>query len=57
VHNFIEVLKLAHIDDAIFHKILSFTKPGGVDAPLPLPRDRGVEELHGDPTVGSRPKV
>jgi len=23
----------------------------------PLPRDEGVEELHGEPTVGSRPKV
>jgi len=26
-------------------------------ATRPLPRDGGVEELHGDPTVGPRPKV
>jgi len=31
---------------------------GGVgDATRPLLRDGGVEELHGDPTVGPRPKV
>jgi len=32
------------------------TYPGG-GATRPLPRDRGVEELHGDPTVGPRLKV
>jgi len=26
-------------------------------ATQPLPRDGGVEELHGDPTVGPHPKV
>jgi len=26
-------------------------------ATRPLPRDEGVEELHGDPTVGHHPKV
>jgi len=26
-------------------------------ATRPLPRDESVEELHGDPTVGPRPKV
>jgi len=31
-------------------------KHGGGDT-RPLPRDKGVEELHGDPTVGPRPKV
>jgi len=30
---------------------------GGNGATRPLPWDGGVEELHGDPTVGSRPKV
>jgi len=30
---------------------------GGGSATRSLPRDEGVEELHGDPTVGSRPKV
>jgi len=30
---------------------------GGDDATLLFPRDRGVKELHGDPTVGPRPKV
>jgi len=29
----------------------------GVGATRPLPRDRVVEELHGDPTVWLRPKV
>jgi len=28
-----------------------------VEATRPLPRDGGVEEHHGDPTVGPRPKV
>jgi len=27
VHNFIKVLKLAHINDDIFYKILRFAKP------------------------------
>jgi len=31
-------------------------KVGGGGATLPLPRDGGVEELHGDPTVGLRHK-
>jgi len=26
-------------------------------ATRPLPRDGGVDKLHGDPTVGPRPKV
>jgi len=30
---------------------------GGGGANGLLPRDGGVEELHGDPTVGPRPKV
>jgi len=30
---------------------------GGGGATRPLPRDRGVEEFHGDPTIGPRPKV
>jgi len=30
---------------------------GGGGATQPLPRDGGVEELHGDPTVESRSKV
>jgi len=30
---------------------------GGGGDTRPLPRDGGVEELHGDPTVGPRPKV
>jgi len=30
---------------------------GGGGATRPLPRDGGVEKLHGDPTVGPRPKV
>jgi len=29
----------------------------GGGATRPLPRDGGVEELHGDPTVGPHPKV
>jgi len=29
-------------------------KLSGGGATRPLPRDRGVEELHGDPTVGPR---
>jgi len=29
----------------------------GGGATGPLPRDKNVEELHGDPTVGPRPKV
>jgi len=35
---------------------LSFNCGGG-DTTRPLPRDGGVEELPGDPTVGPRPKV
>jgi len=31
--------------------------PFGGGATRSLPRDGGVEELHGDPTVGPRPKV
>jgi len=31
--------------------------PIGGGATRPLPRDGGVEELHGDPTVGPHPKV
>jgi len=34
---------------------VAITLDGG--ATRPLPRDGGVEELHGDPTVGPRPKV
>jgi len=30
---------------------------GGGDATRPLPRDGVVEEIHGDLTVGPRPKV
>jgi len=30
--------------------------PGGGSATRPLPRDGGVKDLHGDPTVGPRPK-
>jgi len=30
---------------------------GGGGATQPLPRDGGVEELHGDPTVRPRSKV
>jgi len=30
---------------------------GGGGATRPLPRDEGMEELHGGPTVGPRPKV
>jgi len=30
---------------------------GGGSATRPLPRDGDVEKLHGDPTVGPRPKV
>jgi len=30
---------------------------GGSGATRPLPRNRGLEELHGNPTVGPRPKV
>jgi len=30
---------------------------GGGGATRPFPRDGGVEELYGDPTVGPRPKV
>jgi len=29
----------------------------GGSATRPLPRDEGAEKLHGDPTVGPRPKV
>jgi len=32
-------------------------KVGGSGATWPLPRDGGVKELYGDPTVGPRPKV
>jgi len=31
-------------------------KCGDGGATSPLPRDGGVEELHGDPTIGPRPK-
>jgi len=31
--------------------------PGGGGATRSLPRDGGVEKLHGDPTVGPHPKV
>ena len=30
---------------------------GGGGTTRPLPRDRGAEELRGDPTIGSHPKV
>jgi len=30
---------------------------GGGSVTRPLPRDGGMEELHGDPTVESRPMV
>jgi len=29
----------------------------GDDATRPLPRDKGAEEFHGDPTIGPHPKV
>jgi len=35
---------------------LSFLLDGGSGATRPLPRDRSVEELHEDPTVGPRPQ-
>jgi len=35
---------------------LDFKLGDGDGATRPLPRNRGVEELHGDPTVGPRPK-
>jgi len=31
--------------------------PVGSGTTRPLPKDRDVEEFHGDPTVGPRPKV
>jgi len=38
-------------------KGVNFTKIVIGGATRPLPRDVGVKELHGDPTVGLRPKV
>jgi len=37
-------------------QIIKLLASGG-GATRPLTRDGGVEELHGDPTVGPRPKV
>jgi len=39
------------------HSLQTALKAGGGAAVRPLPRDGGVEELHGDPTVGARPKA
>jgi len=36
---------------------LRLVNRGGGGATRPLPRDWGMKELHGDPTVGPRPKV
>jgi len=36
---------------------VKFFSYGGGGTTRPLPRDGGVEELHGNPTVGPRPKV
>jgi len=41
---------------ALHFLLCKFSLLGG-GAIRPLPRDGGVEELHGDPTVGPRPKV
>jgi len=38
-------------------RIFAQIQSGGAGATRPLPRDEGVEELHGDPTVGPRFKV
>jgi len=40
-----------------FSKIGAESEYGGGGAAQPLPRDGGVEFLHGDPTVWPRPKV
>jgi len=37
--------------------LLFLLKDGGGGATRPLPKAEGVEKLHGDPTVGPRPKV
>jgi len=37
--------------------VVLWLERGGGGATRPLPRDRGVEELYRDPTVGTRPKV
>jgi len=44
---------------AILIVLVQITCPlgGGGDATRPFPRNGGVEELHGDLTVGPRPKV
>jgi len=38
-------------------RITLYCVAGGCGATRPRPRDVGVEELHGDPTVGPRPMV
>jgi len=47
LQNLVQYFKLANI----------FSVVGGGGATRTLPRDGGVEKLHGDPTVGPRPKV
>jgi len=42
---------------SIWYNLLFQLKDGGGGATRPLPRDRGMEKLHGDPTVGPHPKV
>jgi len=47
----------AYITARLPSDTLNLTRGGGGDATRPLPKDEGVEELHGDPTVGPCLKV
>jgi len=41
----------------LIREAVSQRNHGGGGATRPLPRDGGMKKLHGDPTVGPRPKV
>ena len=54
-----QTFKLVFRENVILQVLLfkNLRQSGGGGTTRPLPRDEGVEELRGDPTVGPHPKV
>ena len=54
-----QTFKLIFLENVILQVLLfkNLRQSGGGGTTRPLPRDGGVEELRGDPTVGPHPKI
>ena len=54
-----QTFKLVFLQNVILQVLLfkNLRQSGGGGTTRPLPKDGGVEELRGDPTVGPHPKI